>query len=45
MVNDRNSTFDALMEAAVDAIIIISREGRIEQFNRAAELLFGYSEE
>ncbi len=45
MMNDRNSTFDALMEAAVDAIIIISREGRIEQFNRAAELLFGYSEE
>ena len=45
MMADRNSTFDALMEAAVDAIIIISREGRIEQFNRAAELLFGYTEE
>jgi two-component system sensor kinase FixL len=45
MVNHRNSTFDALMEAAVDAIIIISREGRIERFNRAAEILFGYTEE
>lgn len=45
MVHDPNSIFDALMEAAVDAIIIINRVGRIERFNRAAELLFGYTEE
>ena len=36
---------DALMGAAVDAIIIISDQGKIEQFNRAAEGIFGYSAE
>jgi len=35
------SPFDALMEAAVDAIIIIDSNGHIERFNRAAESLFG----
>lgn len=38
------SPFDALMDAAVDAIIIIDREGRIRRFNQAAERLFGYEE-
>jgi two-component system sensor kinase FixL len=37
--------FDALLDAAVDAIIIIDRGGRIRRFNRAAEKLFGYSED
>jgi len=36
--------FDALMDAAVDAIIIIDTQGRIQRFNRAAEALFGYRE-
>ena len=36
--------FDALMDAAVDAIIIIDTGGRIQRFNRAAEALFGYRE-
>ena len=35
---------DALMEAAVDAIIIIDEEGSIQRFNRAAEAMFGYPE-
>lgn len=40
-----DSTFDALMDAAVDAIILIDRQGVIEQFNRAAVDMFGYTEE
>jgi two-component system, LuxR family, sensor kinase FixL len=33
---------DALLDAAVDAIVLIGRDGRITQFNRAAERMFGY---
>lgn len=40
----RDTTFDALMDAAVDAIILIDREGFIERFNRAAVEMFGYEE-
>lgn len=35
---------DALMEAAVDAIIIIDERGLIQRFNPAAEAMFGYQE-
>jgi two-component system sensor kinase FixL len=35
---------DALMEAAVDAIIIIDEHGLIRRFNPAAEAMFGYAE-
>jgi len=34
--------FDALMGAAVDGMIVIDSRGRIENFNKAAEQLFGY---
>jgi PAS domain S-box-containing protein len=32
----------AVLDAAVDAVIVIDRHGRIETFNRSAERLFGY---
>jgi two-component system sensor kinase FixL len=35
---------DALMQAAVDAIIIIDEKGLIQRFNPAAENMFGYPE-
>src|SRR5688500_10029463 len=33
----------ALLDAAVDAVIVIDADGRIETFNRSAERLFGYA--
>lgn len=40
-----DGAFDALMSAAVDAIIIIDENGSVLQFNPAAEQLFGYAEQ
>jgi two-component system sensor kinase FixL len=37
--------FEALLDAAVDAIIIIDHRGTIERVNRATLQLFGYDEE
>ncbi len=33
----------ALLDAAVDAVIVIDSRGRVETFNRAAEQMFGYA--
>ena len=35
--------FKSLLDAAVDAIIVIDHQGRIEQFSLAAERIFGYT--
>ncbi|MFT4941005.1 MAG: two-component system sensor kinase FixL [Paraglaciecola sp.] len=41
-LQDANAKLSALLNAAVDAIIIIDHRGEIEQFNAAAEDMFGY---
>jgi two-component system sensor kinase FixL len=38
------SRFNALLDAAVDAIVVIDPAGRITRFNLAAERMFGYAE-
>jgi two-component system sensor kinase FixL len=42
--NEKPSRYAALMAAAVDAIIIIDGRGYIQEFNLAAERLFGYQQ-
>ncbi len=37
------SEWQALLDAAVDAIIVIDHRGRVETFNSAAEVIFGFS--
>lgn len=39
------SEWKALLNAAVDAIIVIDHQGRIETYNSAAEIIFGFSAE
>jgi len=39
---DSSNELQALLDAAVDAIVVINHVGSIESFNRAAERLFGY---
>lgn len=41
--DDVVAQYTALLDAAVDAVIVIDENGRIETFNRAAEEIFGYS--
>jgi two-component system sensor kinase FixL len=36
--------WQAVIESAVDAIVVIDKQGRVEAFNPAAERLFGYTE-
>ncbi len=41
-IRDAEARYDALLDAAVDAIIQIDANGHIERFNHAAERIFGY---
>jgi two-component system sensor kinase FixL len=42
-IPDETNPLDVLMDAAVDAIIIIDSEGKILRFNRAAQEMFVYT--
>jgi two-component system, LuxR family, sensor kinase FixL len=41
--NHSEAEFQALLDAAVDGVILVDHGGRIQAFNRAAERLFGYA--
>jgi two-component system sensor kinase FixL len=40
---DAELKFKACLEAAVDAVVVIDEQGRIEEFNNAAQRMFGYA--
>lgn len=42
---ERDGTLDALLEAAVDAIVVSDENGLVLRFNRAAQDMFGYPEQ
>jgi two-component system sensor kinase FixL len=44
-INDANARLNALLDAAVDGLIIIDEKGNIELFNSAAQKMFMYSSE
>lgn len=44
-VNERERKYRSLFDDSMDAICIIDRAGRFQEFNKAAELLLGYSRE
>lgn len=42
-LNISNARFGAVMESALDSIVIMNSKGRVEEFNPAAEKMFGYA--
>jgi PAS domain S-box-containing protein len=40
---ENSGFFETLLDSIVDAVIIIDGEGRIQRFNRSAQLMFGYA--
>jgi two-component system sensor kinase FixL len=44
-IKDANERLIALLDAAVDALVIIDGKGNIELFNSAAQNMFGYSKQ
>jgi PAS domain S-box-containing protein len=45
MLREDSARYLAIVETAVDAIVVADRLGKIRSFNRAAESIFGYSPE
>ena len=43
-LRDTNARLGSIIDSAVDGIIVIDEQGRIESFNPGAERLFGYSQ-
>jgi two-component system sensor kinase FixL len=43
-IDAADDRFSALLDAAVDAIVLIDPQGRIQRFSSAAQSLFGYDE-
>jgi two-component system sensor kinase FixL len=43
-LRDSNARLQSIIDSAVDGIIVIDAQGRVEAFNRGAERLFGYPE-
>lgn len=41
-LRDTNARLRSIIDSAVDGIIVIASDGRVESFNRGAERLFGY---
>jgi PAS domain S-box-containing protein len=44
-IRENSARYLAIMDTAVDAIIVVDRVGSVQSFNRAAEGIFGYSTE
>ncbi|AGH45016.1 PAS/PAC sensor signal transduction histidine kinase [Paraglaciecola psychrophila 170] len=44
-IKDANEKLIALLDAAVDALVIIDGKGNVELFNSAARKMFGYSQQ
>ena len=42
-IQDANETLNALLDAAVDGLVVIDEKGRVELFNSAAQKMFMYS--
>jgi PAS domain S-box-containing protein len=45
VLRENADRYRAIVDTAVDAIIVADRFGKIESFNRAAEMIFGYAAE
>lgn len=43
-LSESRARMDAVVETALDGIVVIDAQGRIERFNRAAERMFGYAQ-
>ncbi len=42
-IRERTARLSSIIDTAIDAIVVISRDGRIREFSPAAEKMFGYS--